>query len=334
MLGYGHVAVNVIKALQENGHKPSLLPMGAPTLTIDFPDLNLVASREPRKGDDCLTIWHEYALIENAIGKGNYIGYPFFELNELDPNRKRNLNYMDKLVVASDWAKGVLLNNGIKIPIIVAPPGISDIFSPQSVPKAPNGPYVFFNVGKYEYRKSTRLIAELFDKAFERTDNVELWLHCDSDLKNIKMQLKEFHEFCANLKNGNKIKFTKPVKTDIALAQLMNESDCGVFLSRAEGFGLPILQMIACGKPVISTDYSGHSQFLTPTNHFNVPVTKFESARDNIWFNGLGTWAAIDKNLQDLTIDYMRQCYLNRPAGNSGSVQEFTWNQTANSIMK
>ena len=40
-------------------------------------------------------------------------------------------------------------------------------------------------------------------------------------------------------------------------SQTMAGADCGIFLSRAEGWNLGLLEMMAMGKPVITTNYPG-----------------------------------------------------------------------------
>lgn len=336
MLGYGHVAGNLTKALDEISELDvSVIPISIPHITTKFDRFDTLINKVPDRDTVCLSIWHEFALIENALGSGKQLAYPFFEVNELDDLRKRNLNYVDQIIVASKWGREVLENNGIHKPIEVISPGVdSSIFYPGK-PNDPNSNYIFLNIGKFEERKSTKLIADLFNRAFEPTDNVELWFHCDAKLVKIQKQLIEFVKYCTGTKMGARIKFSQPVQTDIGLANIIRGAHCGIFLTRAEGFGLPILQSIACGKPIISTNYSGHSEFVNSSNSLIVPISRFVPARDNIWFSGLGTWADIDKNAQDITIEHMRNAYKNRLVDNYGvaeTIQKFTWKNAAAAV--
>ena len=43
-------------------------------------------------------------------------------------------------------------------------------------------------------------------------------------------------------------------------------ADCGLFPARAEGWNLELLEMMACGKQVIATNYSAHTEFCTKEN--------------------------------------------------------------------
>ena len=74
----------------------------------------------------------------------------------------------------------------------------------------------------------------------------------------------------------------------------------------AEGWNLELLEMLACGKQVITTNYSAHTEFCNKENAF-VDIEKNETAYDGKWFNGkVGEWACIDKNEKEQFIEHMR----------------------------
>jgi len=337
-LGYGHAGWEIVKSLKRQEHGICLFPLGS---SIHMSQEDQILLQEIHSGsinyldhqNPCLLIWHEFQLIQQFTGKGDYIAFPFFEINQLDQVRIINLNYADKICVASQWAKQVLENNAIQSPITVVPLGVdTNIFYPTT---RQEGPYKFFTVGKIEKRKCTELLADIFSAAFDINDEVELHVLCDSPLPQIKQQMSTIKERYKNSRLGDKVFIHGNKPFDRDLAEFIQSMDCGLFLTRAEGFGLPILQSLACGKQVITTDYSAQTEFVNSNNSHLVNITELETAADGIWFNGLGTWAKIGNKEIEQCITYMRKCYKDRQNNINGieTSKQFTWEKTVECLI-
>jgi glycosyltransferase involved in cell wall biosynthesis len=74
------------------------------------------------------------------------------------------------------------------------------------------------------------------------------------------------------------------------ILSLIGQSDCYVSLHRAEGFGLGMAEAMAFGIPVIGTNYSGNTEFLSDTTGFTVSYTlravrpgEYLFAEDQVW---------------------------------------------------
>lgn len=62
------------------------------------------------------------------------------------------------------------------------------------------------------------------------------------------------------------IKFNGGHISDLQLAGVYNDCDVFVMPSMAEGFGLPALEAMSCGKPVITTSFGGQTDFVNERN--------------------------------------------------------------------
>lgn len=72
---------------------------------------------------------------------------------------------------------------------------------------------------------------------------------------------------------------------------LFRSADCFVLASHGEGWGLPILEAMACGLPAIATDWSGPRDFMNETNAYPVQVERIvPAAVKNPVYSGFG-WA-------------------------------------------
>ena len=88
--------------------------------------------------------------------------------------------------------------------IYFIPLGVDDeIFKPCDISDSEKT--IFFNCGKWEIRKGHDLIPELFLKAFDQEDDVELWMMNSNPFLN-KEETEAWHNMYLNNKLANKIK--------------------------------------------------------------------------------------------------------------------------------
>jgi len=66
----------------------------------------------------------------------------------------------------------------------------------------------------------------------------------------------------------------------VEIASLIHLCDCFVSLHRSEGFGRGPAEAMLLGKPVIATNYSGNTDFMTARNSLPVDYTLVPVGRD------------------------------------------------------
>lgn len=344
-LGYGVVGCNVFKSLVADGHSISYFPLG----NVDWPadnklqgDINAAITRSHTYNSKALSlrIWHQYQL-DMFPGSGPRIGWPIFELNKFNDREKHNLSNVDGLIVCSDWAKTVIHKNKIDVPVTVAPLGVDpDVFFVDENERK-NRAYwqkdttIFINIGKWEKRKGHDELIAAFCAAFQPGDDVELWMINDNPF--IGHENFEWKRKYASTNMVGHIKFFPRLETHDQIRKIFNHVDCGVFPSHAEGWNLEIPELMACGAHIISTNYSGHTQFLTKENSLMLDVTGMESAVDGKWFNGQGEWATFDVNQ---LVEHMRTVHARKQAGELGlniagieTAKQLTWSNTAKNVL-
>ena len=348
-LGYGVTGLNIVKELSKH-REVSLWTIGQPQVATEG-DAKIVKDCIKNTAffnydDPCIRIWHQHDMAQ-FVGKGEHIGFPIFELDVFKPLERHHLNSVDRLFVCSHWAKDVCLQNGIKPrnatlydpAIDVIPLGVDlDIFKPCEIN---DGPTIFFNCGKWEVRKGHNILPDIFSEAFSDDDNVELWIMCSNPFLKNEEDLK-WKSLYMNSKLSHKIRFIDRVNTHHEVYNIMSKVDCGIFPSKAEGWNLEPLELMACGKQVIITNYSAHTEFCNDQNAKLINIDELEPAYDGKWFDGrTGSWANIgDKQIQQ-TISHIRHIHNLKQTGNLkqnlegiDTANKFTWENTAKEIMK
>lgn len=267
---------------------------------------------------------------------GTRIAYTVWESTRLPDAWMAPLAAADRIWTASAWGRRVFAANGFDpARIDVVPEGVDPaLFNPGIPPTGafPAAPFKFLAVGRWERRKGMAELVQAFDSEFGDRDDALLVLagvyagRADLDLGSELRALR--------LRRPDRLKIVPPVKAHQTFAGIYTACDAFVAPSRAEGWGLPVIEAMACGLPAIVTGYSGPTAFIGEhawrVDHRLVPVDDpfFERSDDD-----LGLWAEPDwEHLKFL----MRQVYERRDAARerglagSGHVRrEFSWERAA-----
>jgi len=125
--------------------------------------------------------------------------------------------------------------------------------------------FIFITVGRLEYQKNTTLLIEAMKEI-----NAILWIIGDGYLmENLKFKIN-------NEGLNDKVQLLGRQKN---VYKFMNEADAFVFSSNHEGFPNVLLEALACGLPIISTDCkSGPREILAPNTDFRKQTEDIELA--------------------------------------------------------
>jgi len=251
-------------------------------------------------------VTHDPKLLEMI--KGKKILWCVFESTRIPTKLMQLIRCYDAVWTPSAWGRDVLITNGLSQDLItVVPEGVdTKLYAPQHLPRQKN--FIFLSVAKYEKRKGIDELVDAFQTEFLQADypDIALWLKADfPSFPERMVQLR------AKTDADNRIKIFDGTYSDSDMALLYNKADAFVFPSRAEGFGLPCLEALSCGLPVITTNYSGQTEYLRSIDglyqHVDYTMEDIVDCDFDYFFKdlyageGYGQWAQPD-------IGSLRQC--------------------------
>lgn len=140
--------------------------------------------------------------------------------------------------------------------------------------------FTFVTVGRLDSGKNHKLIIEAV-KDF----NADLWIIGDGELK------EELQKYINELNLNDKVYLLGKKENPFSF---LSKADCFVFSSNYEGFPNVLVEALACGLPIISTDcQSGPREILAPTSNISFQL------KDKIEFAEYGILVPI-KNVEKL----------------------------------
>lgn len=342
---YGLIGSNLIPNLIKQGTDVALFPLSDRVIVDHLRHDYIKYIQQAIHNQDFydknaahLLICHEFMLAQN-IGKGKQLAYTIFELDDFDPRRLHHMSNVDNLLVPTKWAQDICIAKGIKSEILNL--GIdTDIFVPDESKTNKDGPTIFFTCGKWEKRKGHDILPIIFEKAFDINDNVLLYCMTDNPFPQAKSD--EWRKLYSKSKLASKIKFISRVKTHNQVVDILQRIDIGVFPFRAEGWLFGLIELMACGKFSIVTNYSGPTEYAKSDNCHLINITNKELAEDGIWFKtGVGNWAHLDDKYIDNFAEAMRELHKKKQKGENlfnqkgvETAQKYSWKNIGKKLIE
>jgi glycosyltransferase involved in cell wall biosynthesis len=184
-------------------------------------------------------------------------------------------------------------------PINIVPPCVEvdtvTAFGREQFGMDPDRFYFVFSFDYFSHpaRKNPIGVLRAFQLAFpHRSENVGVIIKstgAPSHYPDIKAMLSEAAD------NDPRIKIIDTMFSRDEMLAMINQADCYVSLHRSEGFGLGMAEAMALGKPVIGTDYSGSTDFLSVHTGFPIPFTARPLKPDEYIFAHGQSWAEPDE---------------------------------------
>ena len=210
-----------------------------------------------------------------------------WETDTLPTDAVTQLNRSGLVIVPSRWGAACFRDNGVIVPIEVVPLGYDlELFHPAPEPP-PANVCTFGTAGALDeggLRKNVQRAIELFRQAFPTQSDVRLRVKITPRSPRVETHSDPRIDV---------------VDTSLAPAELVDwyrSLHAYVNVSAGEGFGLHLLEAMACGVPLVSTTFSGVSSFFDSRVGYEVGYSLVE-ANNSIY---RGRWA--DPNARELIL--------------------------------
>jgi glycosyltransferase involved in cell wall biosynthesis len=229
------------------------------------------------------------------------IGQFYWELSEIGSVHECGLSMMDEIWVATEYLREVYRKH---VPVPVHVMGQAVEAPAREAPRSralfdlPEDAYVFlftFDANSGVERKNPLAAVKAFRRAFARGAEKAALVLKTRNAGGLQADLERAHwRQVLHLASGDgRIHILDRTMDAAELAALQAACDCYVSLHRSEGFGYGPAEALVMGKPVITTGYSGVTDFCTSETALLVDYTLervpqkaypyMDAARDYYW---------------------------------------------------
>ncbi|KAL6838981.1 hypothetical protein ACP4OV_031208 [Aristida adscensionis] len=251
------------------------------------------------------------------------IGRTMFETDRVSPEHVRRCNQMDAVWVPTDFHVSTFVKSGVdqtkvvkvvqavdvaffdpeKHSALPLPVGVSVMVSEGSRldPVSSKGKeFVFLSVFKWEQRKGWDVLLRAFLQEFSGADDVVLYLlinayHSDT---NFSRKIRRFVKESAieeTVDGWAEVRIIDEHVPQSILPRLYKATNAFVLPTRGEGWGRPVVEAMAMELPVIVTNWSGPTEYLTDENGYPLDVDRLVEVTEGPFKGHLCAEPSVDR---------------------------------------
>lgn len=188
--------------------------------------------------------------------------YTMFETDHLDKYNVDIVNTYDFVIVPSQFSKDTFIKSGVTKPIYIVQHGVAEEDWPYT-PRTKTPIFTFGLYGQLSPRKGADIAVDAFKKAFPI-----------AQYPNVRLCIKTSYNMGFWKTDDPRIQSLHTMLSRKSLLELINSWNCLIFPTRGEGFGLPPIEAMANGLPVICTNFSGVTEYLNDKTGY--PIKKVD----------------------------------------------------------